>query len=346
MPVFQQFELSFEARSRLLTVDEIYALKDASWLKLIREDRRVERKPVKIHSRSLSEWFSMWANTAPNGGIIAVGISDAGEIDGIHGTSVNHLNDLERTGDIFCPDGKCEYKRANVTNKDGKPDHLLLFRVFYNDKKVVRTTDGSAFVRRGDSKIKLSEDEIRELQVEKGEVSLEQEDSSLSYPQDFNLKSIGEFVQSVVVKTGLEYSKKIEEVLLAKHLGRRSTGQFVPNKAFALLFAKDICREIPGCKIRFLRFDGIEEGQGEKFNAVKDVWIETTIPNLIADAEKIIDSQLREFSRLGRDGKFATSPEYPKPAWYEAVVNACCHRSFNLKNIPVFVKMFDDRIEV
>lgn len=246
----------------------------------------------------------------------------------------------------YCPDCKYEYKRADVTNKDGKSDQLLLIRVHYNDKKVVRTTDGQAFIRRGDSKRKLSEDEIRELQGEKGEVSLEQEDSILSYPDEFDLKAVGEFAESVRSKIQLEHSETTEDVLSVRRLGRTSRGRFMPNKACALLFAKDPCREIPGCKIRFLRFDGKEEGIGEKFNAVKDEWLEGTIPTLIVKAEKIIESQLREFSKLGRDGKFATSPEYPKLAWYEAVVNACCHRSFNLKNIPVFVKMFDDRLEV
>jgi ATP-dependent DNA helicase RecG len=55
---------------------------------------------------------------------------------------------------------------------------------------------------------------------------------------------------------------------------------------------------------------------------------------------------MRNFTRLGSDGKFFTAPEYPKDAWLEAIVNACVHRSYNLKNMNIFVKMFDDRLEV
>jgi ATP-dependent DNA helicase RecG len=106
------------------------------------------------------------------------------------------------------------------------------------------------------------------------------------------------------------------------------------------------CREIPGCKVRFLRFDGKTEGVGEKWNAVKDVSIEGPIQELIVQTEKTIDGQLREFSKLGKDGTFYTALEYPKPAWYEAIVNACCHRSYGLKNISIFVNMFDDRLEI
>jgi ATP-dependent DNA helicase RecG len=60
----------------------------------------------------------------------------------------------------------------------------------------------------------------------------------------------------------------------------------------------------------------------------------------------VIASQLRDFSKLGWDGKFYTAPEYPSFAWYEAVVNACVHRSYALRNMAIFVKMFDDRLVV
>jgi ATP-dependent DNA helicase RecG len=49
---------------------------------------------------------------------------------------------------------------------------------------------------------------------------------------------------------------------------------------------------------------------------------------------------------LGKNGKFLTTQEYPKPAWLEAVVNAVVHRSYNINNVPIFVKMFDDRLEI
>jgi ATP-dependent DNA helicase RecG len=67
---------------------------------------------------------------------------------------------------------------------------------------------------------------------------------------------------------------------------------------------------------------------------------------LIVEMARVLESQLREFSRLGEDGKFYTAPEYPADAWYEAIVNACVHRSYGLKNIPIFVKMYDDRLVV
>jgi ATP-dependent DNA helicase RecG len=60
-----------------------------------------------------------------------------------------------------------------------------------------------------------------------------------------------------------------------------------------------------------LRFVGTQEGTGAKFNAVKDFVVEGKIPELIRIAETNIKSQIRDFTRLGRDGRFFTAPEYP-----------------------------------
>jgi ATP-dependent DNA helicase RecG len=79
---------------------------------------------------------------------------------------------------------------------------------------------------------------------------------------------------------------------------------------------------------------------------VKSQWLEGTIPQMLVKARDVVKVHIREFQRLGPDNKFFRGPEYPEDAWHEAIVNACIHRSFNMKNTSVFVKMFDDRLEI
>ena len=79
---------------------------------------------------------------------------------------------------------------------------------------------------------------------------------------------------------------------------------------------------------------------------VKNISIERPVPLLIREIAEVLRGQLREFSRFGENGKFDTVPEYPEEAWYEVLVNACVHRSYGLKNMNIFVKMFDDRLVV
>jgi ATP-dependent DNA helicase RecG len=342
----EQLQLTLEERVPFLTVEEIYDTPDATLLSIIKEDRRIERKPAGINSRALSQYFSMWANTAPDGGVIAVGIEDDGQISGILSVGTTHINDLERTGDTCCGDAKYKTKRVFVENAKGLPDQLLLIRVFYHENKVVRTNDGACFDRRGGSKRTLTEDGIRELQIEKGELSWEREASSLTYPDDFDGKAMSNFARAVIRIRNLKHVTSIREILSHRRLGKLKGSKFFPNKACALLFALDPKTEVPGCFIRFLRFDGRTEEIGERRNQLKDEWIEGNLPSQIDQAERIIAAQLREFTRLGKDGKFITTEEYPKGAWLEAVVNAVAHRSYHIGNIPIFVKMFDDRLEV
>ena len=141
-------------------------------------------------------------------------------------------------------------------------------------------------------------------------------------------------------------STRPESVLELLHLGKLQQGTFVPNIACYLLFANDPTERFNGCRIRFLRFEGEQEGAGDRFNAIKDRYIHGPVPQIIAETATFLGGQLREFSRLGPDGKFTTAKEYPVPVWYEAIVNACIHRSYGLRNMDVFVKMFDDRLVI
>jgi ATP-dependent DNA helicase RecG len=229
---------------------------------------------------------------------------------------------------------------------DGSPDFLLLIRVYYRSDKLVETVRSDAFVRSGKSKRLLSADEKREIQINKGQIEHEKESVALKYPEEFDDLLIRDFCEQYRSRRGLSASHTREHILCLNHLGLMRDGKFVPNLACALLFAVDPRSIIPGARIRFLRFEGTEEKTGQQYNAVKDVFIDGPIPTVIQETENVIAGQMRDFTRLGKGGKFYTRPEYPQDAWLEAVVNACVHRSYNLRNMTIFAKMFDNRLVV
>jgi ATP-dependent DNA helicase RecG len=205
---------------------------------------------------------------------------------------------------------------------------VVLFRVFYHSSIVVKQSNGKAFVRRGDECHEMTPEEIRELAVDKGQVPFEEEPCTLSYPGDFDLDAVHAWAAAVrdFMKSG--YNLDDEEILENRCLGRIAGGGFHPNNACALLFAKNPRILFAGCRVRFMRFEGTEEKTGAKYNASKDLWAEGTIPQTIEKAEEIVASQLRTFSPLNAAGKFELQEEYPHDAWYEAIVNACVHRSY------------------
>lgn len=342
----EQLNLSFDERLVLLGVDEIYQNADQVLLTSLKEDRRLERKPGGIHGRALGEYFSMWANTVPEGGIIVVGQEDDGRFTGCQKLSQDGLNDLEKAGRVYCPDARSDSKRVPVIDVGGHENFVLVFRVSYREDKVVCDISGNAFTRVGDEKRRLGPDEIRELQIDKGQIDLEQEPTDLKYPEEFRADLIHAFAEGVRAVRKLTQGQTDAEILEHRRLGKFKGGIFIPNVACVLLFARDPNALFPGCSIRFLRYEGETEETGERYNVIKDFWLEGCIPDLIVEVANVLESQLREFRKLGDDGKFYTDPEYPREAWYEAIVNACVHRSYGLRNMNVFVKMFDDRLVV
>lgn len=124
------------------------------------------------------------------------------------------------------------------------------------------------------------------MEIDKGQVDLEQEPCGLSYPQDFDMDLVRQFTGNIKTTRGISDDISNDEILELRHLGKMKKDGFVPNVACALLFARDPISRFPGCKIRFLRFDGEREGTGEKFNAVKDIVIDQgSLPRQIVEAE-------------------------------------------------------------
>lgn len=105
----------------LLSPDDIYRRAE-SMLALLGEDRRIERKPAKMHARSLGEYFSMWANTSPDGRLIAFGVADDGQIQGCRSLDPKTLNRIEGAGTVYCPEARYDSRRIPAVNANGEPD--------------------------------------------------------------------------------------------------------------------------------------------------------------------------------------------------------------------------------
>ncbi len=86
------------------------------------------------------------------------------------------------------------------------------------------------------------------------------------------------------------------------------------NAAQSCCFANVPTTVFPGARVRFLKFEGNEEGTGARFNVIKDIWSDGPLPLLISEVEQIVEAQMRNFTRLGKDGRFYSRPEYPREA--------------------------------
>ncbi|PJI55824.1 hypothetical protein CTI14_01640 [Methylobacterium radiotolerans] len=338
------FNAPLDTLPQLWTPDDIYDALNEETVQRFREDSRIERKRASVTQRDLADNLSMWANTQPTGGIIFVGVENDGSISGCASIEQEHINQIE-TVRRLCPDARFDIKKVKCKNRNGDEDFIIAMRVHYRDDKLVETADHNAFVREGDQKRKLTEAEKREVRLNKGELDVESERiTALDFPADYDSLLLEQFRINYVTKRKLRQDYTLEDVLRLTKLGKRGRAGFEPNLACALLFAKDPRVVAPGAYIRVIRYDGVEEKFGGTLNNVNDRLFEGPLSQQIAEADKFIASQIRNFTRLGVDGKFATNPEYPRPVWLEALVNAAVHRSYNLKHMNIFVKMFEDKM--
>lgn len=251
LPLFDPTEPLTPQQAVLLSADAVFENASQELLKVLKEDKRVERKPVStIKSHLLADYFSMWANTGADGGLMAIGIADDGKAIGCLSIEIEHINRLEKEARDQCPDARYHLKRVNVLrDNDGQPDFILLFRVFFNQTRVVFTSRGDAFTRIGESKHKLTHDEITELQNEKGEISIEQElCPQYTFPDDFDPELVNDFAKSV--RVNLTEPIGLPELFANRHLGRIKDGRLIPNAACVLVFAMDPRLVFAGAKIQ------------------------------------------------------------------------------------------------
>lgn len=309
------------------------------------EDSRVERKSCAKarHPAELAEYYSMWSNTV-DGGIILFGIHDNGTIEGVASKlNSDTLNKLESFHTSFCPEAQPDFRRIPV-KVDGENDFVIAIYLPYRGF-LVETNRAAAFIRRGDNKHQMTPEEKDDFRSTRHERAWEQRTSSLVYPKDFDSDIIEKLANNFRdAENKTDWSS--EDVLIDRHLLIREEGKLKATNALVLVAARSPRASIPGSRVRIQRFSGTEEGAGESFKPIRDVYAEGHIPAIIAKGSIIIDSLNYDVTWLSNDGKFQTTAEYPRWAWFEALVNALVHRSYSFSGSEVSVKFFSDRLEV
>lgn len=303
------------------------------------ENLYLDRKRAKISIQDLANEIASFANA--NGGIIAVGVTDNGLIEGFSLYGINKLNDCQKVvSNYLNPSPVYECELINIKNEKDEDDNILLFHIEPAMNYIVRNNKDEVYCRQGDSSIKLTSDQIRSLEYDRKERDFEAEilfDSSID---DIDL----DMVEIYKKKLGTKLST--EQVLKARGFLREKQGQLRLTKAGMLLFGKNPSVYLPSARVRVLKFEGTNFQVGSEMNIIKDRTFDSCLYKTIEQAREFINSQLREFTHLNQDGIFETIPEYPEFAWYEGLVNAVTHRDYSNSGEHITIKLFDDRLEI
>ncbi len=302
------------------------------------EKQQFDRKSARISAAAIAIPIIAFANA--DGGLLAIGIEDNGDITGIDNFTAN-VNEIMRASYDFCiPSIFIEKEVVDCIDNKGNPNHILLIRVPQSPDMHVNHRD-EAFLRVGDKSKKLTFEERMELMYSKGIRFYEDEPVYRSTLDDIDM----DFVAAYCKKIG--YGKSPEEYIKQnKDYCINIAGRQEMSVAAILMFGKNPQRFFPRSRVRFIRYEGIDAKVGAQMNVIKDITFEGKILNLVEKTIEYVRTQIKEHTYLGSDARFVTELEYPEFAWKEIIVNAIAHRDYSIKGTDIQVKMFDDHITV
>ncbi|OOF53254.1 ATP-binding protein [Rodentibacter trehalosifermentans] len=272
-----------------------------------------------------------------DGGILVFGISDEGEIQDLNQIS-DKLDEYRKIiFDFIQPPCHIQLEEIVVDEK-----LIFIFHVEHDLERIYSRKDNDkVFLRVADSNRELSREQIKKLEYDKNIRQFEDEIVPNFDLGDLDNKLLKEYQEK------LNFKGDPLELLYKRNLVTKSSTNYLFKKSAILVFSKDPERYIPSASARYVRYEGTVAKVGNEHNVIKDQRFENNIPRLIDELSYFIRASLRDYYFLDlKQGKFQKVPEYPEEAWLEGVVNALCHRSYNVQGNVIYIKHFDDRIEI
>ncbi len=300
------------------------------------EMQTFDRKSAKIDAKALAIPLVAFANA--DGGTIAIGIEDNGDITGIDGFEKN-INELLRAPLDFCmPSIMADTEIVDCTDRNGAANHVLLMRVEASSQLHANQAD-EVFYRVGDKSKKMTFEQRTRLMYAKGSRYFEDVPVRDATIDDLDLDFVRQYIEKIGDgRSALEYLRGNKDFIVTRN------GQEDISGAAILLFGNNPQRFFQRARIRFIRYEGTEAKVGTEMNVIKDVIFEGKVLDMVQKAVEFVKGQIREHTFLGQDGRFVTIPEYPEFCWTELLVNAIAHRDYSIAGTDIQIKMFDDHL--
>ena len=303
-----------------------------------KEDQTFDCKSIQIDPKALAITIVAFANA--DGGVVAIGVSDkTRKVEGVD-QHTEKLNELLCVPLDFCnPSVPITSDLLPCTDKDGNENHILLMHIPASSELHVNQAD-EAYMRVGDKSRKLSFEERIQLMYDKGERYSEDTVVYDATVDDIDMAAVERYTELI------GYTKSTNQYLHENNgfMTTNAKGEEQVSVACILLFGKYPQKFFPRGRTRFIRYKGTEERVGAEMNVIKDVTFEGTILDQVKATIAYLETQVEEHTFLGQHGQFVTNRDYPKFVIQEMVVNACCHRAYNIKGTEIQIKMFDNRL--
>lgn len=315
------------------------------------ESRTLDFKRISGKQGRMYEAVCAFANT--EGGLLVIGIGDAkamkpgdkpqGRLFGIEENPEGFDNFRTELLTRFTPPiTRLHWVRLPCTLHDGQPGHVVMLRVEKSDQ-IHSVVNNGTWMRMDASNREMNAAEIAELAYQRGVRSAVAE----TVPIKLTLLETGMwrmFATARGLKTGT-FAEQLKRIGLADEVG----GDVRPTRAAVLLFADEpgslLAAYDTRADIRVMVYDGKQPVPGATPNLRKPAkTVRGPLVEQIDAAVKLVLDELAAGLTLAGSG-FKAKHVYPERVVKEAIVNAVIHRDYRL-NRDIFVRIFDDRIEV
>lgn len=319
-------------------ISNINSILTKQYLKNQPENQYFERKGLgekDIKATKIAEELIGMLNA--DGGVLVFGVSDSGEIQDLNQIS-DKLDEYRKLiFDFIQPPCHIHLEEILVDEK-----LIFIFHVEHDYERIYSRKDNDkVFLRVADSNRELNREQIKKLEYDKNIRRFEDE-----IVPDFNLDDLDNALLTEYQQK-LNFKGDVLELLYKRNLVKKFGESYQFKKSAVLVFSKDPERYIPSASVRYVRYEGTTAKVGSEHNVIKDQRFENNIPRLIEELTYFMRASLRDYYFLDlQQGKFQKVPEYPEEAWLEGIVNALCHRSYNVQGNVIYIKHFDDRIEI
>lgn len=295
-----------------------------------------QKKPRKrkVVRDQVAEYVAAFANA--DGGTLVLGVENDGTLTGcpyqdpadvavLCDVPLNQLTPPQR------------HARGQVVELDGVT--LIVFDVRAASRAVRVTSDGYPR-REGDEVHQFSEEIINRLKDEGFTSSPEARIANRVTLDDLDAKRIEEAILASGITT------TADEFLVRRRLADRREDELVLRQGAVWLFAASPSAIAhPNLGARVFRVHGTEQKVGAQRNVQDYPWIEGNILSVLEQTQALLTTLIRSSAKL-HDLFFKEVPEYPAPAWQEALVNALAHRDYAIEGSGVEVWLYDDRLEI
>jgi ATP-dependent DNA helicase RecG len=298
-----------------------------------RSGQTVEYMPD-LDADRLAETLIAFANS--EGGAVLIGVDENGQIDG--SLMQEEIEDTLRLALAQCRPGvRTQWQRSET----GAGEAVAILVPRSTDLHSLQ--DGRVLVRSGTENRPLVGDAIRHLAATKSGNESEVESVPGTQFSDLDPEMIAEYRTKREERQRRSVTADDTSMLVGMGC---LTEEGIPTMTGLLLFGHEPQLFLPQSGLVVVRFAGTEpRGPGGLPGYSRREEIVGPLPRLIEAAWQVVWEEMRVAAvvkGLVREDK----SEYPSFAVREALVNAVCHRDYQLTGRRIEIRMFDDRMEV